>query len=103
MLLIYPSKKSHEEVEKKSGDAAPAARPADWPYMELSGQILKNPPETWKVYPKTEDGLFGIIDMEYHELQNAIMENRPKEDIMRELVHLGTATLAMWRHYNAAE
>jgi len=102
MLLIFPSKKeSHVEtpvesyVEKRG--TAETVKPADWPYMELSGEILKNPPMTWKVYPDTKEGLSSVIDMEYQELKGAM--NRSKDDIMRELVHLGTATLALWRKY----
>ena len=123
MMLIIPPKQKHTEEKKevtkegevyvmwkknpdakaKTVEAAPAAKPKDWAYMEMSGQVLRNPPETWKVYPDNEEGKRAIIDMEYHELQNAIAINAPKEDIMRELVHLGSATLAMWRELNAAE
>ena len=111
MLLIYPPKHSHEEVKEKTETVNPAllktatspTKPKDWPYMELSGKVLRNPPDTWKVYPDNEDGKKAIIDMEYHELQNAIAINAPKEDVMRELVHLGSATLAMWRKLNVAE
>ena len=123
MLLIYPPKQTHTEEKeepakegevvvmwKKKPEAtaepvepAPAAKPADWPYMEMSGQVLREPPETWKVYPDDVDGKRAIIDMEYHELQRAIAINAPKESVMLELVHLGSATLAMWRLLNAAE
>ena len=116
MLLIYPPSYTHEETndaakkevvedtavvvwEKKDS----AVKSKDWAYMEMSGQVLRNPPDTWKVYPDNEEGKKAIIDMEYHELQNAIAINAPKEDVMRELVHLGSATLAMWRVLNAAE
>ena len=112
MLLIYPPKQSHQEEKKEVSKEETvvvwekkdsAAKPADWAYMEMSGKVLKDPPETWKVYPDNEEGARAIVDMEYHELKNAIAINAPKEDVMRELVHLGSATLAMWRKLNAAK
>ena len=122
MLVIYPPKKAEKENDKAAEvmarvlnieeqpsvaktekvERAAGVRPSDWQYMEQSGEILKSPPQTWSVYPKTIEGLSAVIDMEYQELKGA-EANRPKHDIMRELVHLGTATLALWRLYNAAE
>jgi len=117
MLVIYPPyidtepeipEEAAKPVEikyaakKESAVSSPGVKPSDWKYMEQSGEILKNPPKTWSVYPKTKEGLSAVIDMEYRELKGA-EAGRPKEEIMRELVHLGTATLALWRLYNADE
>lgn len=97
MLVIYPAKKSEEAVDEKK--SLPPVKPEDWPYMAQSGEILRYPPQTWKVYPDDKDGGWAIIEMEFHELMNS--KNMTKPDIMRELVHLGTATLALWRKYAA--
>jgi len=118
MLIIYPPKKEEKDkaaevmarvlnIEEKPAEAkaevverSTGVKPSDWQYMEQSGEILKNPPKTWSVYPKNIEGLAAVVDMEYQELKGA-EASRPKEEIMRELVHLGTATLALWRLYNA--
>ena len=102
MLVIYPAKKSAEETVKEE-NALPPVKPEDWAYMKMSGEVLKNLPDTWKVYPDTDEGRRAIIDMEYHELKQALAINAPKEDVMRELVHLGSATLHYWRLLNAAQ
>ena len=101
MLVIYPAKKSEEAVDEKK--SLPPVKPEDWAYMKMSSEVLKNPPDTWKVYPDTDEGRRAIIDMEYHELKQARAINAPKEDVMRELVHLGSASLHYWRMLNAAK
>lgn len=113
MFYYFPGK--HQEPQEGKSDAVEKAveegkvavvwekksdaKPADWPYMEMSGKVLRDPPKTWAAYPDTIDGLWSIIDMEFRELQNS--RNYSKQDIMRELVHLGSATLALWRKYAA--
>lgn len=78
-------------------------RPNDWSYMEESEKVLNNPPQTWRAYPDSKEGRLGIINMEYQELQNAIVAGKSNEEIMKELVHLGTATLHYWRLLHAPE
>lgn len=85
-VLVIP--KSVVETEEKAWE-----KPKDWPYMEQSGKVLSKLPMTWRQYPKDEDGAMSIIKMEYGELQNA----KTDEDKMRELVHLGSACLYLWR------
>ena len=90
--LILPDYTTGSNEEKKD-------KPKDWAYMKQSGKTLKDIPDTWKKYPHTLEGLMSIIDMEYLELKQA------KTDAERshELVHLGSATLYLWRYLNHAE
>lgn len=74
-------------------------KPKDWAYMEQSGKVLKDLPETWKAYAQDEAGRMAIIKMEYAELMKA----QTPEEISHELVHLGSATLHLWRLLNNAE
>ena len=90
MLVVFPRMSKQTDLK-------------DWPYMEQSGKVLKNPPSTWDAYPDTLAGIKAIIDMEYQEFVNAYTTGKPKEEIMQELVHLGSATLALWRKYHAAQ
>ena len=78
-------------------DSKTVADPDDWPFMEQSGKVLANIPDTWKAYPNTEAGMMDIIKMEFGEVTRA---GSPKER-MAELVHLASACLHLWRHYNA--
>ena len=115
MLIIIPSRncececdceKEDEGQEIKPVDnlrtAVKAAdeKPKDWAYMEQSGEVLANHPDTWQTYPNTIQGRMQIIDMEYCELQDAKAKGR---DVSKELVHLGSATLYLWRLLNNAE
>lgn len=75
------------------------SKPKDWAYMEQSGKVLKHIPDTWKKYPHDLAGLTAIIDMEYGEFKNA----RTDAEKSHELVHLGSATLYLWRYLNHAE
>lgn len=90
MLIVFP--KISKQTDLK-----------DWPYMKQSDEVLKNPPQTWAAYPGTTAGMKAIIDMEYQEFINAYTAGKPMEEIMQELVHLGSATLALWRKYHAAQ
>ena len=74
-------------------------KPKDWAYMEQSGRVLRDLPETWKAYAQDEAGRMAIIKMEYAELLKA----QTPEEISHELVHLGSATLHLWRLLNNAE
>ena len=72
-------------------------KPDDWPFMEQSEKILADTPDTWKAYPPTEAGMLDIIKMEFGEMTRA----GTHEARMTELVHLASACLQLWRHYNA--
>ena len=99
MLYIFP-KKSERKSEYKSSPASPEyKKPKDWAYMEQSGETLRDMPDTWKAYKQDEKGRMDIIKMEYQELLNA----KTDEEISHELVHLGSATLHLWRLLNDAE
>ena len=87
-LRYIPAVVIHGDEEKQE-----YKKPADWAYMEQSGEVLRNIPDTWRQYPDSEAGRMSVIDMEYNELKNA----RTTEEIKRELVHLGSATLHLWR------
>ena len=67
-------------------------KPKDWAYMH-------DMPDTWKAYAQDEAGRMSIIKMEYAELLKA----QTPEEISHELVHLGSATLHLWRLLNNAE
>ena len=82
MLIVIPEKKKE--------------LPKDWAYMEQSGKVLSNIPETWKQYPNTEAGMMSVIEMEYNELRNATTDKQK----CHELVHLGSACLRLWRRIN---
>ena len=71
-------------------------KPKDWRFMEESRQVLSNLPETWTAYSQDEGGRLGIIQMEYKELMDAHV----KEARSKELVHLASACLHLWRLYN---
>ena len=90
--LILPDYTTDSSEEKKD-------KPKDWAYMKQSDKTLRNIPDTWKRYPHDLAGLTAIVDMEYGEFKNA------KTDAERshELVHLGSATLYLWRYLNHAE
>ena len=69
----------------------------DWPFMEESGKVLSDLPDTWKAYNlDTIKGRCDVIDMEYNELKKAVS----KEEKMHELVHLASACLFLWRKLN---
>ena len=99
MMYIFNS--DHEENrEAESGTVYPKReKPKDWAYMQKSGEVLRDMPATWKAYPQDEKGRMDIIKMEYQELLNA----KTPEEISHELVHLGSATLHLWRLLNHAE
>ena len=103
MLYYFPKTSGYEKGHKAdwvdSSIPAERKRPKDWKYMEKSGEVLRDLPETWKAYDDDEKGRMGIIKMEYEELLKA----RTTEDISHELVHLGSATLHLWRLLNNAE
>ena len=71
-------------------------RPKDWRFMEESRKVLSNLPETWTAYADNEGGRLAIIEMEYKELMNA----QGAEARSKELVHLASACLHLWRLYN---
>ena len=101
--MMYIFNGSHDHEAKRSADSTPAdqkrERPKDWAYMEQSGKTLRDMPDTWKAYPQDEKGRMDIIKMEYGELLNA----KTPEEMSHELVHLGSATLHLWRLLNNAE
>jgi len=101
MMYIFNGNSDHEA--ERGADSAPSyqkrERPKDWAYMEQSGKVLRVMPDTWKAYPQDEKGRMDIIKMEYGELLNA----KTPEEISHELVHLGSATLHLWRLLNHAE
>ena len=84
--LLFPSVQKKQEL------------PEDWPFMEQSGEVLKNLPATWKTYPDDEKGRMGIITMEFNELQKAATPDAK----MHELIHLASACLHLWRLYHDA-
>ena len=88
MLLILP-KRSNSDWEK----------PKDWPFMEDSGKVLDNIPNTWKQYPNDEAVRVKIIDMEYLEFKQA----KTKDAMKHELVHLASACLYLWRKLSNVE
>lgn len=71
-------------------------KPKDWRFMKESGEVLANLPETWTAYADNEGGRLAIIEMEYKELMNA----QGAEARSKELVHLASACLHLWRLYN---
>ena len=81
------------------GSENKGGKPKDWAYMEQSGRTLKHIPDTWKKYPHDLAGLTAIVDMEYGEFKNA----KTDAEKSHELVHLGSATLYLWRYLNHAE
>jgi len=101
MMYIFNGDSDHEA--KRGADSAPSyqkrERPKDWAYMEQSGEVLRNMPDTWKAYAQDEAGRMAIIKMEYGELMNA----KTPEEMSHELVHLGSATLHLWSLLNNAE
>lgn len=101
MLYIFKHGESVDEpAEMQKGETkAKWQKPKDWTYMEQSGKVLRDIPDTWKAYPQDEAGRKAIIKMEYGELMNA----KTPEEISHELVHLGSATLHLWRLINHAE
>lgn len=96
--ILIPRRMTEKEPMSQEQPAVKTAweKPADWAFMEQSGKVLSDLPETWRAYAKTFEGRMGIIDMEYRELKEA----RGKEDVSRELVHLGSACLHLWRLLN---
>lgn len=88
MIVLYPYPKTITKEPDK---------PKDWPFMEQSGKILADIPDTWRAYPNTEKGKMDIIVMEYNELRNAMTD----EEKMHELVHVASACLNLWRCLNA--
>lgn len=84
---------------KKSSPSPAFQKPKDWEYMRQSGEVLKDLPETWEAYEQDEKGRMSIIKMEYEELLKA----KTPEEMSHELVHLGSATLHLWRLLNDAE
>lgn len=93
---------SEPEVEKEYKNTTSfsgSKKPKDWEFMKKSGEILENPPETWKPYAHNLEGNIDIISMEFSELMKA----ETREDRMHELIHLATACLRMWRDCNDAK
>lgn len=74
-------------------------KPKDWAFMKQSDEVLREHPATWMAYPNTEAGAKSIIDMEYCEYKGA----RTLEEYNRELVHLASACLLLWRKLNHVE
>ena len=105
MLYVFHGKGDADEAvkampaETKGSAKAEWKKPKDWAYMKKSGEVLRDLPDTWKAYAQDEDGRMAIIKMEYQELLNA----KTPEEISHELVHLGSATLHLWRLINHAE
>lgn len=98
MMYIFPNgyKPSAAKPEKSFSEWK---KPKDWAYMEQSGKVLRNMPDTWKAYDQDEKGRIDIIKMEFEELLKA----KTEEEVSHELVHLGSATLHLWRLLNDAE
>lgn len=117
MILVFPNHYgAHEVAESAAHEAAKEAarigmnalaehvglkpqKPKDWAYMEQSGEVLRDLPETWKAYAQDEEGRMDIVKMEYQELLKA----KTPEEMSHELVHLGSAALHLWRLINHAE
>lgn len=74
-------------------------KPKDWAFMEQSGKVLDDIPDTWKKYEDSVTGRTGIIDMEYGEFKQA----RTTDAMKHELVHLATACLYLWRKLSHVE
>lgn len=87
--------KSASELPKLTGEEKQAF-PKDWPFMEQSGEVLADIPQTWRAYPDNEAGRMNIVTMEYNELMKA----QTPVDKMHELVHLASACLHLWRLYH---
>ena len=87
-----------EHVGLKKAEPA-LQKPKDWEYMRQSGEVLRDMPKTWRAYDQDEKGRMDIVKMEYEELLKA----KTDEEISHELVHLGSATLHLWRLLNDAE
>ena len=85
--------------ENKFDWAIVQKKPRDWEFMAQSAKTLANLPETWTAYASDEGGRMGIIQMEYGELMKA----QTKEEKMRELVHVASACLHLWRLYAGIE
>lgn len=105
-MPIYIFHPHHGEASSKNAEernsyakATSKPKPKDWAYMEASGKVLRDLPETWRKYKQDDAGRMDIIKMEYQELLNA----KTDEEISRELVHLGSACLHYWRLINNAE
>ena len=96
----YESAKMHFDAEKREWTKD---KPKDWVFMEQSGQVLKNLPATWMQYPNTLEGMTKIIEMEYGEVMAAWKDKLGAEAVSRELVHLASACLHLWRRLNHAE
>ena len=71
-------------------------KPEDWEFMRQSGEILDNPPDTWKAYPDTVTGKVSVVKMEYEEF----LKTTNEEDMKHELIHLASACLCLWRKLN---
>ena len=101
MMYIFNGTSGHNA--ERGADSTPAyqkrEKPKDWAYMQKSGEVLRDMPDTWKAYPQDEKGRMDIIKMEYAELLKA----QTPEEMSHELVHLGSATLHLWRLLNHAE
>lgn len=122
MIYVFPNHYgTHEVAESAAHEAAKEAarigmnalaehvglkkaepafqKPKDWAYMEQSGKVLRDMPKTWRAYDQDEKGRMDIVKMEYEELLKA----KTPEEMSHELVHLGSATLHLWRLLNDAE
>ena len=96
MRVIYFPK----EVPQGTTETIMTAKPVDWEFMRQSSEVLKDIPDTWKRYPETEAGLKNIIEMEFGEFMTTETKGMSKEDRSRELVHLASACLHLWRYLN---
>lgn len=94
-MIFFPSK---DDV-----DLMAQPKPNDWAFMEQSGEVLKDIPETWSRYPKTENGMKSIIEMEFEEFMQTEAKGLSVKDRSRELVHLASACLYLWRYLNNVE
>lgn len=94
--MLYIFNKSNNSNSNSVSYNYECKKPKDWEFMRQSGEVLDNPPETWKAYPDTEAGKVQIIKMEYEEL----MKTNTPEDQKHELVHLASACLCLWRKLN---
>jgi hypothetical protein len=84
--------KGHED---KFDWAMVQQKPKDWKFMKESADVLRNIPVTWTAYPSDEGGRLDIIQMEFTEL----MQAKTSEARKKELVHLASACLHLWRYY----
>ena len=97
MIYIFSNNKKKEtNYYNADKECFSYEKPKDWEFMKLSGEVLKNIPDTWKQYPDSETGKMAIVEMEYNELRNT----KTKEQMAHEAIHLASACLCLWRKLN---